>query len=99
MSFKEKVMSWLPWSSRVKPATPPLQSTLYESEEKEVEERLRNANAVSDKIAEQLAKVSDQQQKRTEDIKVVMHSVMKRTGTVVDTAEEALSILNRAGRH
>lgn len=99
MSLWEKVMSWLPF---IKPHRCGIGLEIdvgKQREEKEVEERLRKANVVSDHISQQLAKASDQQVKRSEDIKVVLNSVMLRTGTVVNTAEEALFILRQAGSH
>jgi len=97
MSLREKVMSWLSFWSAPKRDLPPVAPHLVE-EEMEIEHRIRQAAQESDEISRAIADASEKHVRRADDVKVVMNSVMKRTGTVVHTAEEALDILNRAGR-
>lgn len=97
MSLREKVMSWLNFWSIPKRDLPPVPLHLVE-EELELEHRIRQASQESEVISQEIADATERQVRRSDDVKVVMHSVMRRTGTVVNTAEEALDILNRAGR-
>lgn len=98
MRLWETVMNWLGFTRHRNTSIPT--PHYLEEEHNKLNEELRNATAVSSDISKEIAKVSDQQVKRTEDIKVVMSSIQRRIDphSVVRTAEEALDILNRAGR-